>query len=100
MNRLHEEGMAQDKVDSGFPAQIANPVQGKHTLHSNHLSFSKKLKSSHKYVRISIDVFVENDLSLLIDDAGTSSWCEGRFRSNVRAALYRISSGLLFLGVE
>ena len=60
--------MTQDKVSPSFFVGIGKPAPGKHILSPNHDIFSKRLNNSHKYVRVCLDVFVEDDLPLQVED--------------------------------
>lgn len=69
VNGFHIQGMAQDKRDILFIAEVGYPVPGEDTLHGDDNILSERIDSLQKDVGSRLDVPVQDNLSLLIENA-------------------------------
>ena len=92
MDGFHIEGMAQDKGDTLFLAEIGNPVPGEHAFHGNDDIFPERGNGGKKAFRIRSSC--SGALSPLPSHPGyrhTFSLRAGRFHSKICAVWCRIA---------
>ena len=75
MNGFHVECMAKDKGDLLISAEISNPVLGEDALNGNDNVLTIGSNGLQKDIRVCLDVTVQEDLSLLIEDAEIHCSC-------------------------
>jgi hypothetical protein len=66
---FHVEGVAQDKGDVFFNAQVSDPIPGEHAFHGHDHVLSEWFDGLEENLSISLDVAMKHDCSGAIEDA-------------------------------
>jgi hypothetical protein len=69
MDGFHIKGMTKDKSYLLLPTKVSHPVPGEHTLNTNDQVIQVRFNYLHKRLGIGFDVLVDQDISLLVEDA-------------------------------
>jgi hypothetical protein len=87
MDGFHVKGMAQDEANLAFPAQVSNPVPGEHAFNANHQVIQIGRNQLHECLGVGADVFVDKDISLLVQYA------------DIQATGVQINTAVMFVGL-
>jgi hypothetical protein len=69
VDRLHEEGVSEDEVDTFRRAKVGDPVPGEHALAGDDEVLAERFEGGEELVGLGGQVLVEPDLSVLVEDA-------------------------------
>ena len=75
MDGFHIQCMTQDEGNVVLGAQISDPIPGKHTFHCDDYIVPIRCDDFEEPIRLGGDISMDQDLSLLINDADVHFSC-------------------------
>jgi hypothetical protein len=69
MDGFHVQGMTENELDPFLAAKIVQPIPGEHTFHSDHQTFPERGNIPDEFIRIAVNVAMEQNFSFAIKNA-------------------------------